>query len=475
MRALNATSKDPSVRSIRLLLFAVLIAAGCSPSDSGPASTPTPTDPPAAPTAADAPTVEPTVAQVPTEIPPAPPGDPARVMFVQDGNILVWDEATNQTETLFDAGDVIAVTLSDDAQVIAFLRRSIVTRGDNDWFEQSALWAMDRNGENPREIVSADSLRGRLSARENDSTNIAQMAWIPGTHRLLFTGRKYIVQGEGESHAVPEGLYQVDVDTRSDTWMVPAGNPLRFVPSPDGMQIALMSPTGLSFVNINGSNFRQNVLTYPEVGVPVRLFPTGVWVEDSSAFVVTGFLGPETDSGFDFTIWRVPADGAAPEPLAEVVRSHPGSVTFSPDGQRVGFIQYTEEQPAGVAGWFITFLKPAGGPLDVPQEIEFGYASLHWSPAGQAFMGDLQELCQDATQGSDVCSNPVSFQGTAAMIHWLDSARFLFLTREPFALHLARLDPANPNAGTTVQIAEWPAEALVGPQSVSAALVAPGQ
>src|SRR5512134_3577738 len=50
------------------------------------------------------------------------------VAFVKDGNIQLWNEATGQIQTIVNTGDVIAVTMSDDGQVIAFLRRSVAQR-----------------------------------------------------------------------------------------------------------------------------------------------------------------------------------------------------------------------------------------------------------------------------------------------------------------------------------------------------------
>jgi hypothetical protein len=92
-----------------------------------------------------------------------PAGQPGVVVFVQDGDIQVWDEATGQTETIFSSGDVIAVTMSDDGQVVAFLRRSPVKRSELDWYEQSALWAVERDGGNPRELVGRTLSRLRAS------------------------------------------------------------------------------------------------------------------------------------------------------------------------------------------------------------------------------------------------------------------------------------------------------------------------
>src|SRR5512134_3512768 len=275
------------------------------------------------------------------------------VAFVKDGSIQLWNESTGQIQTILNTRDVIAVTMSDDGQVIAFLRRSVAQLTEGEWAEQSALWAVDRNGGNPRELVSAESLRQRLNAAQRDSTNIPQMEWIPGTHRLLFSGWKYIVIAEGESHAVPEGLYLVDANARTDTILVPAGNNLRFVPSPDGGQVALISPNSLGFINVDGSNPRSDVLTYSSVGLTGPVFPTGVWARDSRAFVITA-PSESTGAGLNFTVWRVPVDGSAPESLAEILHSEPGSITFSPDGKHMAFVQFTDAQPPEIAGWLIT-------------------------------------------------------------------------------------------------------------------------
>jgi len=393
------------------------------------------------------------------------------VAFVKDGNIQLWDEPTGQIQTILNTGDVIAVTMSDDGQVIAFLRRSVVQLTESEWLEQSALWAVDRNGGNPRELVSAESLRQRLNAEERDSTNIPQMQWIPGTHRLLFSGWKYLVQAEGESHAVPEGLYLTDADARTDAILVPAGNNLHFVLSPDGGQVALMSPSSLGFINVDGSNPRSNVLTYSSLMLPSPLFPTGVWTRDSQAFVITASF-ENTGMDINFTVWRVPVDGSAPETLAENLRSVPGSTTFSPDGRQMALVQLTDTQPSEVAGWLITSLNPEAGPLAIPTLIEFGgFANLHWSPTGDPFNKNLRKLCPDATSDSDICDARIYFDGTLAALEWIDGNRVLFLTSNPSVLFLGKMDFSSNMDGTTIPIVAWPLEDSVGSQSFTIAKV----
>jgi len=373
-------------------------------------------------------------------------------VFVKDGDLLVWDEATRQTDTLFNADDAINVTMSGDGHVVAFLRRSLVRRSELDWYEQSAVWTVDRNGENPRQVVSAEELRRLLDASETDSTNIPQLEWIPGTHRLLYSGWTYLVQAEGESHAVPEGLYLVDADTAANTALVPAGSSLRFAPSPDGELIALMTPTGLSFMDVDGSGLRPDVLTYPSVGEIGPVFPAGVWTADSSAFVITGSLERSPSTNQNFTIWRVPVDDSPAQALAAVTDSIIDSVTFSPDGRHAAFFRHAGSagQPTDF-GWYITPLAPEAGALAVARGSYLFWKNLHWSPVGVAYaLADktLFQLCPDAAQDTETCGEGLDLGGDLASLHWMDDDRFLYVTREPYDLYFGRLD------GTSVRIAE---------------------
>src|SRR5512143_1982884 len=123
---------------ISVCLLSLSLSA-CLPLQAGAGSTATPAPPPteSSPTATPSPSA-----------PPVPTGT-VMVVFVKAGNIQVWDEATQQTRTLVNTGDVISVTTSDDGQRIAFTRRSWV--GEVlDGYEQFALWAMDRDGGNAR-------------------------------------------------------------------------------------------------------------------------------------------------------------------------------------------------------------------------------------------------------------------------------------------------------------------------------------
>jgi hypothetical protein len=174
----------------------------------------------------------------------------------------------------------------------------------------------------------------------------------------------------------------------------------------------------------------------------------------------------------NFTIWRVPVDGSAPQTLAEILGSEPRSTTFSPDGKHVAFVQSTDTQPPEIGGWLITPLTPEAGPLAIPTKIDFeGSANLQWSPAGDPFTRNLRKLCPDATSDSEICDDRFHFDGTLAALQWIDGDRVLFLTRNPSVLFLGEMDFSGNLDGTTIPIAAWPLEDWVSTQSFTMAEV----
>ncbi|HET9590339.1 MAG TPA: hypothetical protein VFO91_16245, partial [Anaerolineales bacterium] len=91
----------------------------------------------------------------PTQENAAAPGTPAveetlLVAFARDGDLQLWDSASNQSRTLVKAGDITTVRMSDDGQVIAFLRRSL--RLEPELMEYVSLWVVNHDGTNPREL-----------------------------------------------------------------------------------------------------------------------------------------------------------------------------------------------------------------------------------------------------------------------------------------------------------------------------------
>jgi hypothetical protein len=50
----------------------------------------------------------------------------AVVAYIKDGDVLVWEETTGQSQTVFDSGDATRVEINDDGQLVAFVRRTLL-------------------------------------------------------------------------------------------------------------------------------------------------------------------------------------------------------------------------------------------------------------------------------------------------------------------------------------------------------------
>lgn len=401
----------------------------------------------------------------------------AVIAFVKNGDVLLWDEADGQTQTIFDSGDAIRVELSSDGQLVAFVRRSFFAAGGFDQHQQSALWVVGRDGANPHEVVSAEQLRASLSAADTDSTNFPRLAWVPDTHRLLYSGNTYNAHGYGEgAHTPLRGVYQVDADTGDVVELAPPDSGPGFVASPDGEWVALVTPTGLSFFSSENHRLRRDVLTYPATGVPGKVTPMGVWTQDSTAFLIAAPIAAEGQFFWDFTLWRVPVDGEQALPLLTVANSSP-NIVFAPDGSVAAVVHETArtpdqcargQQPARLARSLAlagcpllaeTFLAPLPedlGPLAVPRDT-LDYSRLVWSPGGLAYVSDLQTrgdfypLCPGAEQPIEVCGSPIHIPLQVEWLEWVDRTRFLYVTTLPRQLYLGSL------AGSATLIAQDPA------------------
>jgi hypothetical protein len=154
------------------------------------------------------------------------PGGSAAVVFVKDGDIVAWDEASGESETIYIAGDASRVELSDDGDLVAFLRQSSVEASGARSQDSSPV---GRNGIGSRELLSAAEMRSRLGLSESDSVVIPELQWIPNSHQLLYT-----------VHSNSAGLYLLDVDTLAEAELLPTGEHAVFMPSPDGAYVGLM-------------------------------------------------------------------------------------------------------------------------------------------------------------------------------------------------------------------------------------------
>jgi len=385
----------------------------------------------------------------------------AVVVFVEEGNVVVWEEATGQSQTIVDSGDAIRVELSDDADLVAFVRRSHFSAGGVDQNEQSALWVVGRDGSNPRELVSADQLRLRVNAAQADSTNFPRLDWIPNTHRLLYSGNTYDAHGYGEgAHTPLKGVFQIDADTLEQRELAPIETSYHFVASPDGRYVALVDTNGVLVCDVDRGRQLLEFPAGPIVGEPGYFAGAGVWTQDSRAFVITAVVEPaNVISRYEF--WRVPVDGSPAEELLSFPAGTSNAV-FAPDGSRAAVLGAATA--VGPSAHFLLPLPESLGPLAVPGDT-FDYSHFTWSPAGSAYIlerlsfdaqggmhgrRNLFPLCPNAFQDIEVCGPAIPLGEQVEWLEWVDRNGFLFVTYQPRRLYFGSLD------GTVTPIAEDP-------------------
>ena len=391
-------------------------------------------------------------------VPPPPQlaeaGEGARgsavVVYAKDGDIIVWDETTGESQVIIDSGDVIQVALSDDGQLVAFVR-TLPSEAGGSGHQESAVWVVERNGDDPRQLVSTDELRARLGASLTDSTSILCLEWIPNSHRLLYSG-SISPPFEGE-RCYPVGtkvLYLVDVETLAGAELVlPEGGEETFSPSPDGEYIAVGTQRGVSFVSVDDSLSGEVVFTPSGGGMSGRgPFTLRAWTQDSRAVLVRGSLVNEGNFTTRFTIWRVPVDGTPAQPL---ITFRGDRDQLAPDGSVVSFVRGIG--PGGVSERFFAPLHEDLGPLAVIPD-PFG---LSWSPGGSAYnLGweAMSPLCPSAAQAVEVCEPAIAFGERVGSLEWLDRNRFLYVTSVPRRLIFGWLD------GSATLIADDPPDPL---------------
>lgn len=380
-----------------------------------------------APTAAapDVPDEPPAPTDTPTEVPatatPEPVGAAELRLVYNDtnGHLWTWTEGGSPLQ-IVGTGDVNEVKLSSDGEWIAFTRQ--VRSGSG-----ASLWAIRFNGSGEHQLISREEFNAMPLSEGTDPTYILsnqlwEMEFVPGTYTLAFNTYP---QFEGPGLANNEDLWLVDVESETRTALLEPGQGGHFFLSPDGSQIALTTPTSISLINLDGSNRRDNLLTYPFVYTysEYAYYAKPVWSPDSSFLRV---VIPPQDSLGDPTalgnIYQIPTDGSPAFLL--------GNLTLAP--LQGGFLSPNLET--------IAHMTQVGDPIDNTWSINFanydgsGSAEftngnitfLSWAPDSSHFAYEVRSpraihLGQTGVTGSTLVDvNP------SAYLTWINAERYFF-------------------------------------------------
>jgi hypothetical protein len=388
--------------------------------------------------------------------PEAPATDPAaptpsagsgvlRVAFTKDADLWLWDEG-GEARQVSTVGDVYTFNLSDDGQLVAFIRAPN--------FQDYEIWAVNADGSNERLLVGASDLALLKTNTDSEGVGVGLLEWIPGTHTIAYNTFESFMGPGAEHH---NDLRLIDADANTKSVLLESGQSGEtFTYSPDGTQIALTTPTAISMINADGSNRRDNLVTYTGIGMGEALYqPSPVWAADSSKIrVVIPSTGPYDPAVGPTAIWDITVAGSAVQ-IASIENAEM-EPTLSPDLSRIAFMRPYGEQIDNTRELHIA---NADGSNDVVY-ISGGFLTFYnWARDGQRFVYNID---QGATQLGQVGADPVplSTEGLQGLPIWVDGTRFLILHRNGDQEEL-RLGTAG---GSSILIAQT--DGTLGPYSL---------
>lgn len=315
----------------------------------------------------------------PTTIIKSKPNELRLAIVDSDKNLLTWQEGGSPT-VVVNKGDVSKAVLSPDGEWIVF------TRISPDGIDIS-LWAIRFDGREQKILVShTDFMAMPLHPDLTDLSTILTVApymikFIPGTHTVVFN---IYPQFDAPGFLDNKDLWYIDVDTAERRPFLSPGQAGHFYFSPDGMQMALVTPDRIDLLNTDGSNRRIGVLSYSFVYTysEYAYHATPVWSPDSSYLRVS--IPPQDPLGdptAPVNIYHLPTDGSLATLLTSVVVAPLDNAILAPD---VNHFVYKEQIGNPAENLFSLKLSDLTG--GTPFEFTTGSLGFgNWAPDSSHF------------------------------------------------------------------------------------------
>jgi len=387
---------------------------------SQPTVTPTQTQVP--PTATSVPptttpTLTPTVTLIPTGAAVVPAAG-MRIVYTDAGrNLWIW-LADGSTRQLVKTGDVNEGRISADGSLLVYIRTKD--------FKKFSVWAINPDGSNQRELITEDTMNGM---KNNDDAIGAQpyvMDWIPGTHSLAFVTAPVF---DGPGIQVNDDLWEINGDTGQLTELLQPGQGGVFYYSPDGKQIALVTPKTISLINADGSNRRDAVLQFTAVNTYSEFlyYPTPKWAPDSSLLHVAippnDALATATPL-HKTTLYEIPTNGSRASKIGTVTTAPLLAPEFSPDASRMIYVKQSGDATDNQRELHISDPTGSGDTVYRTAQLDFN----GWAPDSSHFIfteGNNTRLGQIGVDSVPLLSDTHS----ATAVDWLNNGQILFLHR----------------------------------------------
>lgn len=421
-----ATSPStPEQHAVDTIVAATLSAASTATqvklAETPAVATFTPTAEPASP---EPPTSTPTSTLPPSPTPTIPASTALKVAYIKDGNLWLWTEPKD-TVQLTDTHDAVDLKISGDGELIAFKRQDPVNSNLQE------LWVVNTTGTpNPRVLVSSMELMALKPSDPNiTGIGVLSFTWRPNTH---FVAYNTLLLHEGPGFGPNYDLRLVNADTLAKSTLLDTQRGGIFYYSPDGSQVALSNPDSISLINADGSNFRQDVLTFPIVGTYSEYYycPHPIWARDSGSLRVA--IPPEETLATPLPptgLWSLRVDGSPAVLLGNILAipfAWPDNA-FAPDLERVIYVKPAMVEDPNQRQLHIT--NPDGSNdavYDQGESLEF----ISWSPDSQHF---LYQITGGENKGmylgglGDSPQRLVNDPFTMTNIQWLEGSHFASL------------------------------------------------
>jgi WD40 repeat protein len=357
------------------------------------------------------------------------PGGGAQVWAVDLGDGATPGEPRPLTGEGQLSGRLALSEFSPDGELLAFTHEA----GEGD----GELWAASLDGSGARRLVSAGDLRAQFPFEtEPQGVSPSVAAWIPGTDRLVYSGLPNYA--EGIYIYIPEQLYQVDAGDGAQSPFLPAGSGGGLVFSPDGRQVAITRLDSLSIYDLQAGGQPVPVeVSYQAVGFGEYYFyPPVEWAPDSSRLLLAQPEDRDFTSSGPVGLWDIPADGSSPSRIAVFTGFAP-SFDISPDLSRLAYW----DAPAGSNERSLRLAN-----VDGSEEVLYTSGDLvdflAWAPDSQRFVYTQGQAEGTRTLLGNICAAPVELAGFPAYPSWLGGGRFLLAGDRAGALQVFEANDA---------------------------------
>jgi hypothetical protein len=340
-------------------------------------------------------------------------------------NLVLWSEDRAQVD-ISRTGDVLDAAISDDGQLIAYLRSSDEVN--------YGLWVSKTDGTDARQIITAEQFKAMKHEVDALSGKPAIFTWTPNKHEIAFTTSPVY---DGPGLILNDDFWIYDLEDPSLTMLLQPGRGGLFYYSPNGEQIAIVRPDGVSLIKADGNNYRQNVFEYLPVMTysEYEYYAVPKWSEDGSYIRM---IIPPADalgqSNQKTMVWQIFVSDGTARKLSEFSVPPFASVDLSSNGDRIAYISEgsNNQNDLHIANFSGEDIIYQSG------EVDFG----GWGLTSSQFLiyRSSQPIMQIGKLNQD--PQPLLDVGHAAFANWVDDTRFIFMERhsEGWHLRLAQTD-----------------------------------